>query len=263
MGPDHPRSLQTRRHAAHLRDAGAGEKRLVRSAALFGTSALFWLGVEVAEPSTAEFLLPRQRRSAATLPGLHSTLRWDERDVIRHRGIRTSAAARALVDMATIERTASTIEDAIDSAIRLRRTALPQIRTRLVRLSGQGRHGCPLLRELLLDSGGESHLERRFLRLVRLAGFPRPQCQVVVGSRTRRTMRVDFLFDRVVVEVSGRLGHISDRDRQKDARRRNVLQNQGFKVIEFTTVDVIDDPQYVLDQLAKSFVSLPDRRVVR
>ena len=232
---------------------------LGRAAALFGTSALYWLGVEVAEPAVAEFLVPRDRRSMAVVPGVRSTSRWDERDVIRHRGVRTSAAARALIDMAIDERSATTVEDAIDSAIRLRRTALSQIQRRLARLSGQGRHGCPLLRELLLDSGGESKLERRFLRLVRLAGFARPRCQVVVSPRSGRTIRVDFLFEQVVVEVSGRLGHTSDRDRQKDARRRNELQERGFKVIEFTTADVIDDPDYVVDQLHTHFGSQSHR----
>ena len=55
---------------------------------------------------------------------------------------------------------------------------------------------------------------------------------------------------QVVLEVSGRLGHTSDRDRQRDARRRNALQEQGWKVIEFTTADLLDDPEYVLTTLA-------------
>lgn len=60
----------------------------------------------------------------------------------------------------------------------------------------------------------------------------------------------------VVVEVSGRLGHSSDRERQKDARRRNELQEMGTKVLEFTTADVIDDPGYVLRTLAPYRTSL-------
>jgi very-short-patch-repair endonuclease len=56
------------------------------------------------------------------------------------------------------------------------------------------------------------------------------------------------------VEVTGRLGHTSDRDRQKDARRRNALQQLGKEVIEFTTVDVVSSPGYVLSTLATSGV---------
>jgi len=60
-------------------------------------------------------------------------------------------------------------------------------------------------------------------------------------------MRVDFQFHNgLVVEVSGRLGHTSDRDRQREARRRNSLQAEGVPFVEFTTADVIADPGYVI-----------------
>ena len=61
-------------------------------------------------------------------------------------------------------------------------------------------------------------------------------------------MRVDFQFHgtRLVVEVSGRVGHASDSHRAKDARRRNELTATGWEVREFTTVDVLEDPDYVL-----------------
>jgi very-short-patch-repair endonuclease len=118
-----------------------------------------------------------------------------------------------------------------------------------------GRPGIRLLREILLDSGGESFLERRFLELVRNARLPRPACQVAYTANGR-VMRVDFEFEatNVVVEVTGRLGHTSDRDRQKDARRRNALQQLGKEVLEFTTVDVLSTPDYVLATLHTSGV---------
>ena len=46
----------------------------------------------------------------------------------------------------------------------------------------------------------------------------------------------------MIAEVNGRRGHASDRERTKDARRRNELQGQGFVVLEFTTTMVIDSP---------------------
>ncbi|CAB4986230.1 MAG: DUF559 domain-containing protein [Actinobacteria bacterium] len=69
--------------------------------------------------------------------------------------------------------------------------------------------------------------------------------------------RVDFRFPgtNVIVEVSGRLGHSSDSDRRKDARRRNHLQQAGQIVLEFTTADVIETPDHVLQVLIRS---LPD-----
>ena len=102
----------------------------------------------------------------------------------------------------------------------------------------------------MLDAGGESALERRFLRLMRSSGLPRPHTQVAYERETGRAMRVDFQFvNGLVVEVSGRLGHTSDRDRQKDARRRNALQAQGLPMLEFTSADVVDDPGYVTESV--------------
>ena len=108
-----------------------------------------------------------------------------------------------------------------------------------------------MLRELMLDSGGESVLERRFLRLMREHRLPRPAVQVAYQRESSRAMRVDFEFSNgLVAEVSGRLGHTSDRDRQREVRRRNALQAAGRPFVEFTTADVIEDPSYVIATLA-------------
>ncbi len=231
----------------------AGLDWLGSRSALFGSTALWWLGVEVDEPWVAEFLVPRRRRSSAEWMIVHSSTRWSDHDVTRHAGLRTSNAARALVDLAGSGVSARDIERSIDSAIRLRRTSLVSLRATLRRLSGTGRTGCSLMRELILDSGGESFLERRFLQLVRRSGLPRPTTQVTFKRAGDRPMRVDFLFgSTVVVEVSGRHGHSTDSDRRKDAHRRNELQQRGLLVLEFTTADVIDDPAHVVRTLRQS-----------
>lgn len=231
----------------------AGAAWLGHRGALFADTSLEWQGVDVPPPPSAEFLVPRGRRAIRSLV-LHTTTRWDEHDVFRHKGVRTTSAARAIIDWATQGATARELERAIDSAIRLRRTALPRVTERLGVLSGSGRRGVVRLRELLLDSGGESYLERRFLQLVRRAGLPRPEPQVVFRANGTTVARVDFHFPgtRVIVEVSGRLGHTSDSDRRKDARRRNHLQQAGHVVLEFTTADVIETPSHVLQVLTRS-----------
>lgn len=229
--------------------AGAGW--LGNRGALFGTTSLRWLEVEVAEPTHAEFLVTRGMRWIPSWATIHTTTRWDRGDLIRHNDVRTTTATRALLDYATQRPSAAELENAIDSAIRLRRTALLKVTNRLSGLRGTGRVGTAVLSELLLDSGGESYLERRFLRLIRAADLPRPECQIIFRRSGQRVARVDFTFSatKTIVEVSGRLGHTSDRDRQRDARRRNQLQQLGNRVIEFTTADVIDDPDYVVSTL--------------
>lgn len=241
----------------------AGLGWLGDDAHLFGSTALWWAGVDVAEPRRPEFLAPRARRGAVTAMRLHTSTRWDAIDFTRHRGLRTTTGARAIIDMASGQVTARMLETAIDSAVSLRRTSFPSLERRLRDLDGKGRHGCALVRELLLDSGGESHLERRFLRVVRLAGLPRPRCQVAFRAATGHPMRVDFVFGRLIVEVSGRLGHSTDLDRRRAGRRRVELEDQGFRVIEFTTADVIDDPDYVVRTLRKALCVSTSSEVLR
>ena len=83
---------------------------------------------------------------------------------------------------------------------------------------------------------------------MREAGLPRPLCQVIHRHRARTFARVDFEFASLplVVEVSGRRGHVSEVDRGRDAQRRNELQADGFVVIEFLTADVINGPDAVV-----------------
>jgi len=91
---------------------------------------------------------------------------------------------------------------------------------------------------------------------VRTTSAVRTIIDLVSYATSGRVMRVDFEFQRLnlVVEVTGRLGHTSDRDRRKDALRRNALQQIGKEVLEFTTVDVLSSPDYVLATLHTSGV---------
>jgi very-short-patch-repair endonuclease len=232
----------------------AASMSLGRNAALYGPTSAQWWGLDGFDGNQVEFVVPRIRRSLDPSVQLHTTRRWSTADLISHDGVRTTSAARTIIDLAGSGTSVVFIEKAIDSAIRLRLTTIPRLTKRMTELA-PGRPGVRLLREILLDSGGESFLERRFLRLIRAARLPRPTCQVIYAA-SGRVMRVDFEFHDtdVVVEVSGRFGHTSDRDRQKDARRRNALQQLGKTALEFTTVDVMSPPDYVLATLHTSGV---------
>jgi len=240
----------------------SGALWLGRSAALAGRAAAAWWGLDGFERSVVEFVVPHARRSQGGA-AVHLTRDWSKKDLLRRDGVRVTSASRTIIDLAGQGASAHELERAIDSAVRLRLTSVPTLTLRMAELAKSGRAGIPRLRELLLDSGGESVLERRFLRVVRDAGLPRPLTQITFKARTKRAIRVDFLYEsqRVVVEVSGRVGHASDGDRRKDARRRNELQHRGFAVIEFTTADVMTDPTYVIESLGRSHPTLvaPDR----
>lgn len=226
----------------------AGSRALGSRAALSGSGAAAWWGLDGfdAENESIVFAVPRDRRwQGATT--VRATRDWRPSDVVFKDGVRVHTVTRVIIELAATGESARRIEAAIDSGVRHRLTSVPTLRRRISEAGGRGRAGIPLLRELMLDSGGESALERRFLRVARNAGLPRPRVQVPSTRDTGHVMRLDFVFPGgLVVEVSGRVGHASDTDRQKDARRRNALARVGVPSLEFTTADVMDDPDYVV-----------------
>jgi very-short-patch-repair endonuclease len=197
-------------------------------------------GLDRSRPHAVEFTIDRRRRPPLLPFTVHTTTRLDPIDHVVVDGLRTMSATRTVFDLALARAHPHRIEAAIDSAVR-RQLSSPEVLTRrLSALRGSGRWGCRLVEDMITDSGGHTHLERRFLELVRRAGLPTPRKQVVFRVDGRHVARVDFLFDEygVVVEVSGQKGHASPAERARDAQRRNELQDLGLRVFEYTFDDV-------------------------
>lgn len=198
-----------------------------------------------------EFLVPYARRGVGgrrRIGVVHTSRVIRPWDRVMVDGIRTTSATRTIFDLANKPVHPDRVRAAIDSAVRLQLSAPQVIAERLFDIRRRGRAGVRLIDELLLDSGGHTMLERRFLSLMREAGLPHPTPQVVFADGNRTIARVDFLYAerRIVVEVSGRLGHSTPTDRARDAQRRNELQDLGFHVYEFTWEDVTRRPGQVV-----------------
>lgn len=229
----------------------AAMRWLGKEAALHGPTALAWWDLPGRRDDQVHVVLARTRRNVEGPVVVHTVEQLVPADLRRHQGIRLQKPEVAIVAAAAAGWPVSMLEETIDEAIRRRLISTGSLSRAAEGVRGSGHGGVRMLRSLLLDSGGESYLERKFLELVRRARLPRPKCQVVHRADGVHIARVDFLFESsgVVVEVTGRLGHTSDRERQRDARRRNALQAAGRIVIEFTTADVLDGRAYVVSTL--------------
>jgi hypothetical protein len=225
----------------------AGLAWLGPTAVVCGAAAAALHGFDGFLPGPVEFLVPRTQRWRRGPFVVHTTDRLELIDRASAGGLPVTSAARTIIDLAGRDVTSRQLAAAIDSAARSGLISIASLTARMTALRARRPAGIRRLDELMLDAGGHSYLERRFLRLLRELGMPRPRTQVVYRRDGTTVARVDFgVADRdVVIEVSGRRGHSSDADRRRDARRRNELQRQGKKVIEFTTADVLDDPDYV------------------
>lgn len=209
-------------------------------------AALLELDKALFEP--LDFTVPRDCRNRTIGFGrVHTTAHVGPLDVITIKGLRCASATRTVLDLAYLGVPPYRVAAAIDSGVRAGHSAIAVLERRLAELRGPGRHGVRMLDRLLPDSGGETPLERLFLRIVRRAGLARPTTQFRVTGPDGFIGRVDFIYEAlgVVIEVTGRKGHASDWERQKDAQRRNELLDEGLRVYEYTRSDVEDRPEWV------------------
>jgi very-short-patch-repair endonuclease len=238
-----PRTWRQQLHAGSLALSGRGWVSHRAAAQLHGFDRFVH--------DVVEFTVDRTARQLTTVGRLHTTERVGPLDLVTVEDLRCTSATRTILDLAAIGIAESSLAAAIDSAVRLRLSAPVAIEHRLAELRLTTQRGARALDVLLMDSGGESILERAFLRLLRRAGLPRPETQVVHRHGGEHVARVDFLFraQHIVVEVTGQHGHSSPSERTKDAHRRNELLDLGYRMYEYTWFDVTRRPAYVADTM--------------
>src|SRR4051794_22636938 len=193
-------------------------------------------------------------RNRTTNGVVRSTIRpIPKADTISIGGLRCLTAERLIVESALFGFSRTETENAIDSAIRLRLVSEQRLRTRVIREHRASINGSRLLLDSLVDTGGESRLERWFLALVREAAIARPMLQKTYRDNTRIVARVDAYFTGgIVVEVSGHGTHASRRQRQVDEQRRTELTLRGLRVLTFTYDDIRDRPSWVVARLREA-----------
>ena len=209
-------------------------------------------GFDRSVEGAVEFTVLRARRGIEAPFRIHTTSTLPAIDQVEIGPLRAIAATRTVIDLARLRVSRYRLEAAIDSAVRSGASSPIVLEQRLAALRSSGQWGVRLLDELLVDTGGHTMLERRFLEVVRDAGLPRPTPQVIFRRDGRAFARVDFRFEpyHLVVEVSGRKGHSSPAERARDAQRRNELQDAGQLVYEYTWEDVTARASMVAHTLA-------------
>ena len=241
----------------------AGVLSLGDGALVSHRSAAALLGLDGFDAGPLEFSTLLTSRARTATGTVHKRTRLDVVDrMIVDDVFPCTTASRTIIDLAATKISTARLESAIDSAIRDGLSSPTFLRTRLTDLRHVGLAGVRRVDEALIDTGGHSFIERQFLRLVREAKLPRPSTQVIHRRDGKTFARVDFEFAPLplVVEVSGRRGHVSERERERDARRRNELQAAGFVVLEFTSRDLAQRSSYVTNTVARNVATLSEAK---
>jgi len=219
-----------------------------------GRSAARLMALDGFDSEQPELIVGRSMRNRRSSGIVRSTaLATPKSDIQVIAGLRVVRAERLIIDSPLFQFTQRETENAIDSAIRLRLLSEQRLRARAVREHRPGVNGSRTVLDALVDTGGESRLERWFLRLVREAELPRPITQKVHRCDGHTIARVDFQFPGgLVVEVAGHGTHATRQQRARDAERHTELTLGGARVLTFTYEHVRDRGWWVAQQLTRA-----------
>jgi very-short-patch-repair endonuclease len=204
-----------------------------------------------------EIVVTRDRRLRTTKLTVHRTTDLPRNDRTRRAGITLTTPARTLIDLAGVV-DAEVLETAVECALHRRLVGEQYLRRRLGDLSGKGRLGIALLREILDgrdDAALESRLEVKVWRLLARSGLPKPVRQHPVEIDGQR-YRLDFAWPsfRVAVEADGFATHNGRRSFNADRRRMAMLATAGWRIVPVTWEDAKARPDAWLAGLGRTLV---------
>ena len=164
---------------------------------------------------------------------IQTTLTLPLIDRAASRGLGVTSAARTIIDLARVERSAQPSTRAVDRHSASGLISEDLLHRRISALRSKGRFGIPELPDVLAGAevtrGGHSWLERHVLRLIAEAGLPASMTQQVLTRAGDRLVCVDLRFPgtMVVVELLGYRFHCSKAQLANDVARLNALLADG------------------------------------
>jgi len=210
-----------------------------------------------------ELVVPRRRRPLlvgvevhhiGVLPEHHSRV-IDE--------IPVTSVARTVFDLCGCVQPARA-ERALDHCLARRLVTIPACWRVLDDLAEHGRPGSALTRSLLEARGDgyvapASELERKMLRLLRDAGLPAPAREIDVGDADGWIGRVELVYRdaKILIEVDSRLHHTALGDYERDRARDNRLVAGGWRVLRFTSDQIIRHPNDVVRTVRIALSNVP------
>jgi very-short-patch-repair endonuclease len=223
-------------------------------------SAGWWLRLLDTAPARPSVVLPPSAHHGQRGVTVHRSSDLDDGDVRSERGLRCTTPERTVLDLCAV------LDDedawkAIGRTLRQGLTTSDRIVARHVALSRRGRPGAARARRLLVRLDPdlaklESELEHVLYDLLVRSGLPRPvpQYRVEVGGRR---YRIDLCYPehRIAIEGDGFGVHTETSTFESDRDRQNELVLAGWRVLRFTWRQVVDRPDWVVDQVRRALAA--------
>lgn len=216
-------------------------------AALSHVAAAALWGLRQPPPGPIDVTAPVKHRQRGIRA--HTSRSMSPEDMTTIDGIPVTSLERTVLDQAAVlshQRLRSMLENL------QRRELLDATRLRSVLDRNRGHRGHKRLAtalEALHDEAPftQSEAERRFLELIRAAGLPEPQVNVLVAGEL-----VDFYWPehKLVIEIDGYGFHRSRRSFESDRRRDIKLGLVGCRTARITPSRIANEPQRLVSEVA-------------
>jgi hypothetical protein len=222
--------------------------------ALDSASALRWRGIDAGGAERVEVAMTR--RQGGSLPqGV--VLHYPSRTltVQESRGVRAVSVEDALLGFAAACRNRRRVEVAVESALLKGMTSERRIWQCVARNARRGVRGVALLRSVMerrpLGKPSRSILELELLDLIRNSGLPMPSrnVDVIDANGDHREIDLCYVAQKGAIEADSRQWHSTESQQSDDGRRQVALEAVGFAFVRVTWPDVMQRPNWVLDQI--------------
>lgn len=223
-------------------------RRLPSGAVFSGLSAAWLHGIDAAPCQPIEVTVPVTVNVSTRAGMAVRRCALEKREVVQVQGLPATSVARTVSELCARLPLVEAVAIA-DAALHARRVRLQELDS-WVR-SHAGRRGVENLRRVLLEvePAAESPMESRLRMLLILGGLPRPRAQVSIHDRWGRFVgRLDLYYEKqhLGIEYDGAVHRDS---LASDNRRQNRLLNAGVRLLRFTAVDVLGNPESIIRQV--------------
>jgi very-short-patch-repair endonuclease len=219
-------------------------------------SAAQLLGLVDVPPSRPEITVPRAASNRGSWIA-HRSADLLRRDLVTLEGIRSTNAARTLIDLGSVVNELI-LETALERALYQRLTTVDRLVRRFFELARRGRPGIAALRPLLVQrdptlAPAQSDLETLLFKILRDAGLPPPtrQFEVFVAGQ-RFFLDLAYPDEMVFMEGDGFGVHTMRSRFEGDRSRQNLLVGIGWRPLRFTWRRLCRAPRGVVEEVQQT-----------
>jgi very-short-patch-repair endonuclease len=212
-------------------------------------------------PAEPVITVPRAR--IVRVPGLRAVRSSHPFHTVVRRGVPCTDPTRTILDCAS-ETTADRLDALVDQAVARKVIGVATLTRATAAAPAPAHHyhpGRALLAQRLAARGvagspNPSVLESRTARLMHRHRIPTPKAEVTWGPGGR--YRLDFAYPglRLVIEVDGRVAHLTPEKQRHDNRRGNALNRAGWTVLHYDWWEITTDADRVAREIADTYRDL-------